>query len=82
MILEIIQGFVLGILSGFFIFYTLQPSRPYPSWMLEWTEQPWILFILFIIVCFLLYIDLRIAILLLLILIMLIIDVEFLGRSQ
>jgi hypothetical protein len=82
MILELFQGFILGILSGFFIFYTLQPSRPYPSWMLEWTEQPWILMILFILVCILMYVDLRIAILLFLILIMLIIDVEFLGRTQ
>jgi len=79
--MEALQGILLGFLSGFFIFYTLQPGKPYPSFLMQISEKPWIFVILFVTVWFLFYMDPRIALLFLLILIMIIIDIEFLGRN-
>ena len=79
---EILQGFLLGFLSGFFIFYTLQPSRPYPPIILSMADQPWMFIPLFALVWLFLYIDQRIALLLLLILIMIVVDIEFLGKKS
>jgi len=84
--MEALQGLLIGFLSGFFLFYTLQPSQPYPSqpypaFLIQLSEKPWIFVILFVLTWFLFYIDHRIALLFLLILIMIIIDIEFLGRS-
>ena len=80
-VIEIAQGCLLGLLSGFFIFYTLQPQRPYPKWVLSIIEEPWkwIPYVLATIVLF--YLDPRIGILMFLEGLVLLIDVEFLGRS-
>jgi ABC-type multidrug transport system fused ATPase/permease subunit len=79
--MEALRGLLIGLLSGFFLFYTLQPSQPYPAFLIQLSEKPWIFVVLFVLTWFLFYIDQRIALLFLLILIMIIIDIEFLGRS-
>lgn len=80
-VVEIAQGFLLGLLSGFFIFYTLQPQRPYPDWVLSIMEEPWKWIPYAFISIVLFYVDPRIGILMFLEGLMVLIDVEFLGRS-
>lgn len=78
--MELLQGLLLGFLSGFLIFYTFQPNQSYPMFITNLSNQPWVFIILFLLVWVLLYVDHRIALLLLIILIMIVIDIEFLGR--
>lgn len=46
---DLTAGLLAGLFSVFLVLYAFQPTRPYPSWILEPAEQPWI-FVLFMIV--------------------------------
>jgi len=79
---EILLGLITGILSGFFIIYSLQFEKAYPEFILNILYYPYIIFILLGIVCALFFVDDRIAMLLLLIIIIFIIDMYLLGKHE
>jgi len=48
MILDLIEALIIGILAGVTILYTFQTRIPYPEWMLQTFEHPWIFICAFI----------------------------------
>lgn len=80
--IEVIQGLFAGILAGFLMFYTLQPNNPYPKFLIEMSDKPWVLVILFALSWFMFYVDQRLSLLFAIIIIMVVIDIEFLGRKS
>lgn len=80
--IESVQGILAGFLAGFMIFYTLQPNNAYPKFLIEMSDKPWVLVILFALSWFMFYIDQRISLLFAIIIIMVVIDIEFLGRKS
>ena len=45
---EIAKGFVLGVLAGFIILYSLQPQTKNPDWLFVIHENPWLLVVILI----------------------------------
>jgi hypothetical protein len=45
----IIKGILCGILSAFLVIYGLRPAIPYPDFLLEFFENPWLFLILLIV---------------------------------
>lgn len=43
---DIVKGLVTGVLLGFMVLYSLRPQNPYPDWVLQTYEHPWIFIIL------------------------------------
>lgn len=48
MILDLIEALIIGVLAGVTILYTFQTRIPYPEWMLQTFEHPWIFVCAFI----------------------------------
>lgn len=80
--IQSIQGIFSGFLAGFIIFYTLQPNNAYPKFLIELSNKPWILVILFALSWFMFSIDQRLSLLFAIIIIMVVVDIEFLGRKS
>jgi len=79
---EVVLGLFMGILCGFFLVYSLQPQRPYPSFMLNLLYYPWTVVILLICITVLFFVDERVAILVTLIFLFFLIDIFFLGTER
>jgi len=79
---EIIYGVILGFLSGFVLLYTFKPSQPYPKFLMNLFQYPWIFLFLIMGVVYILYKDLRLGVLLLLIFMMILLDSHFLGKES
>lgn len=52
-ILQILQGLVIGALAAISIIYTFQTRVPYPTWMLQAYDKPWVFLLLFVAALFL-----------------------------
>lgn len=81
-ITDLIIGILLGLFSGFFVFYSLQPQRAYPEQLLNILYQPWLLVILLVCIIAMFAVEEKIAAILLLIMIFFLIDIYFLGRGK
>ena len=79
---EIIYGTTLGFLAGFVLFYTFKPSQPYPKFLMDLFQYPWIFLFVMMIVLYIFYKDIRLGALLLLIFIMILLDSYFLGKDS
>lgn len=51
---DLAAGMLVGLFSVFLVMYAFQPTRPYPSWILQFAEQPWIFFLLLAVFVYLL----------------------------
>ncbi len=60
---DMTAGLLAGLLSVFLILYAFQPNRPYPSWMLEPAEQPWIFIVIIVAIVYLVRWDYMIGLL-------------------
>jgi hypothetical protein len=47
-LLQILQGLVIGALAAISIIYTFQTRVPYPTWMLQAYDKPWVFLLMFI----------------------------------
>ena len=79
---EIIYGTTLGFLAGFVLFYTFKPSQPYPKFLMDLFQYPWIFLFIILGILYIFYKDLRLGALLLLIFMMVLLDSYFLGRDN
>lgn len=71
---DIFAGLLAGLLSVFLVVYAFQPNRPYPSWILEPAEQPWIFILILIAIVYLFKWDYMIGVLALLCVLAVILD--------
>lgn len=78
---DILAGLLAGVLSVFLVIYAFQPNRPYPSWMLEPAEKPWIFVLIMLAVVFALKWDYLVGILLLLFVIAVVFDMIVFTRQ-
>ena len=78
---EVISGLFVGLLSGFFLIYSLQFNRPYPEFILDVLYYPYIIAVLILCAGFLFMVDDKLGVLLLLIIIIFIVDM-YLRRDQ
>lgn len=78
---EIIYGISLGFLAGFFLLYTFKPSQPYPKFIVDLFQYPWVFIFIFIGIIYVFYKDIRIGVMLSLITLMIVLDSYFLGRE-
>lgn len=78
---DIFAGLLAGFMSVFLIIYAFQPNRPYPSWMLEPAEKPWLFVIIIITIVYLLKWDYLIGILVLLFTLAVILDIIIFTRQ-
>ena len=79
---EVIKGLVTGVLATFVILYSLRPTSPYPRWVVESYEHPWIFVLMIIAVPFLYAWDNIVGALAFIITTMLIIDYNFFGKRS
>lgn len=79
--MDILLGLLIGFFGAFFVFYSLQPQRPYPPILLNALYQPWIIVLFIICILALFMVDERLAVVLTLILIFFLVDVWFLGTK-
>lgn len=78
---EIIYGLTLGFLAGFFLLYTFKPNEPYPRFIIDLFQYPWVFIFIFIAIIYIFYKDIRIGVMLSLIVTMILLDSYFLGRD-
>ena len=78
---EIIYGLTLGFLAGFFLFYTFKPNQPYPKFIIELFQYPWIFIFIFMGIVYIFYKDIRVGAMFSLIIMMIVLDSYFLGRD-
>lgn len=78
---KIIFRIILIILSLFFITYSLQPQRNYPEFMINLLYNPWLLYILLIIILLIFTINEKVGVLLILIYMFFMIDILLLGTE-
>ena len=71
---DITAGVLAGLFSVFLIIYAFQPNRPYPSWMLEPAEQPWIFLLILLAIVYIIRWDYTIGLMALLCLIAIVFD--------
>lgn len=55
MVLDIVQGLAIGALAAISIIYTFQTRVPYPSWMLQLYDKPWLFLVLILVAVALFY---------------------------
>jgi len=80
---DAVAGLLAGLLSVFLVIYAFQPNRPYPSWVIEPAERPWIFLILFVLIWFLFKWDYTVGILAILCLLAVILDIiVFSGNDE
>lgn len=79
---DLIAGFIAGFISVFLVIYAFQPNRPYPSWMLEPVDQPWIFILILLVIIFIFRWDYLIGILLILFVLAIIFDIVVLTKSE
>lgn len=48
MILQVVQGLAIGALAAISIIYTFQTRVPYPAWVLQAYDKPWVFLVLFL----------------------------------
>ena len=78
---DAVAGFLAGSLSVFLVVYAFQPNRPYPSWMLEPAEKPWMFFLIILVTIWLFRWDYLVGILFLLFVLSLTLDVIVFTRQ-
>lgn len=78
---EIIYGLTLGFLAGFFLLYTFKPNEPYPRFIIDLFQYPWVFIFILIAIIYIFYKDIRIGVMLSLIVTMILLDSYFLGRD-
>lgn len=79
---DIIKGLVTGVLVGFMVLYSLRPQTPYPEWVLQTYEHPWIFIVLLCTVAVVSAWELRAGAVLFIIVATLLIDYYFLGTRS
>jgi hypothetical protein len=79
--MDVLTGLLIGFFGAFFVFYSLQPQRPYPAILLNVLYQPWLIALFVICILGMFMVDERLAMVLLLILIFFLIDVYYLGMD-
>lgn len=79
---EVTKGILSGIFIGILLMYSFRPQVPYPQWMLQPYENPWMFLILIMVVVLLLAWDLRTGGLAFLIVATLIMEYYALGKRQ
>lgn len=47
-LLQILQGLMIGAFAAISIIYTFQTRVPYPTWMLQAYDKPWVFLLLFV----------------------------------
>lgn len=72
---DVAAGLLAGIFSFFLIVYAFQPNRPYPKWLLEPADQPWVFMLIFVGIIYLVRWDYTIGVLALLCSIALVFDI-------
>ena len=78
---EIIYGVTLGFLAGFFLLYTFKPTEPYPKFIMDLFQYPWVFIFIIMGIVYIFYKDIRIGVMLSLIVIMIVLDSYFLGKD-
>lgn len=78
---DMFAGLLAGIMSVFLVIYAFQPNRPYPSWMLEPAEKPWLFVIILIAIVYLLKWDYLVGILVLLFTLAVVLDMMVFTRQ-
>ena len=73
-------GLLAGLLSVFLVVYAFQPNRPYPSWVLEPAESPWIFIVIFVAIWFLFKWDYLVGILAILCVLAVVLDLMLFAR--
>lgn len=74
-------GIVSGILAVFLVVYAFQPNRPYPSWILEPAEKPWMFVLILIVIGLLFKWDYLVATLALLFMLAVVLDIIVFTRQ-
>ena len=79
---DVTKGILSGIFIGILVMYSFQPQVPYPQWMLQPYENPWMFLVLIFLVVLLLAWDLRTGGLAFLIVATLVMDYYALGTRS
>lgn len=79
---DVVKGLVTGMLVAFMVLYSLRPQTPYPEWVLNTYEHPWIFIILVCMVVLLSAWDARAGAIMFLIVATLLMDYYFLGTRS
>jgi len=79
---DLIAGVLAGLLSVFLIIYGFQPNRPYPSWILEPAEQPWIFILILVSIVYIIQWDYTIGLMALLCVIAIVFDLIIFTNSR
>jgi hypothetical protein len=77
---DTVAGLFAGLLSVFLVIYAFQPNRPYPSWVLEPAERPWIFIMIFIAIWFLFKWDYLVGVLAILCILAVVLDLMVFAR--
>lgn len=77
--MDLLLGLLIGLFGAFFIFYSLQPQRPYPAILLNVMYQPWLIALFVICILGMFMVDERLAMVSLLVLIFFLVDIYYLG---
>lgn len=78
---EIAKGFVLGVLAGFIILYSLQPQTKNPDWLFVIHENPWLLVVILILAYYSMKWDARIGYFLMIICIAIYLDIVLIIKK-
>ena len=78
---EIAKGFVLGVLAGFIILYSLQPQTKNPDWLFVIHENPWLLVVILILAYYSMKWDTRIGYFLMIICIAIYLDIVLIIKK-
>lgn len=79
---DIASGLMAGLLSVFLVLYAFQPSRPYPSWVLEPAERPWLFVVIAIGLVYLVKWDYAVGVLALLFVLAVVFDIILLTSPS
>lgn len=79
---DIAKGIVAGLLVGFLVIYSLRPQMPYPEWVLQTYEHPWIFVLLVSATLVLACWDAKVGALLALVVATLFVDYYTLGKRS
>lgn len=81
MINDIARGITTGLFMGFVLFYSLRPTVPYPAFVLQSFEHPWVFIIMIVFAIYLLIWDRTIGCLAFIIIACLVIDFHLYSKK-
>lgn len=77
---DTVAGLLAGLLAVFLVIYAFQPNRPYPSWVLEPAESPWMFILIFVAIWFLFKWDYVVGVLVVLCVLAVVLDLMVFAR--